>query len=338
MTGPETHITNEGYYEHYRFEVPEGQRPLRIDKFLIERIPNASRNRIQNAAKAGCILVNDQYVKQNFKVKPGQLIAIVLPEPPRDPEIKPEYIPLDIAYEDDWLLVINKPANLVVHPGHKNYSGTLVNGLTYYFDELPTSQNGSIRPGLVHRLDKDTTGLMVVTKDEYAMTHLASQFFHHTVDRKYNALVWGEVPNENGTIEGNLARSKRDRRVMQVYEDDSIGKRAITHYQVLERLKYATLIECWLETGRTHQIRAHMKYLGHPVLNDQGYGGDQIADGPKTAKFKQFVDNSLKICPRQALHAKVLGFDHPQSGERLSFNSELPKDMQLLLEKWRRLG
>ncbi len=338
MTGPETNRTSEGYFEHYRFEVPEGQRALRIDKFLMERIPNASRNRIQNAAKAGCILVDDQNVKQNFKVKPGQLISIVLPEPPRDPSIKPEYMPLDIVYEDEWLLVINKPANLVVHPGHKNYSGTLVNGLTYYFDELPTSKNGAIRPGLVHRLDKDTTGLMVVTKDEYAMTHLASQFFHHTVDRKYNALVWGEVQNESGTIEGNLARSKRDRRVMQVYEDDHIGKSAVTHYQVLERLKYATLIECWLETGRTHQIRAHMKYLGHPVFNDLTYGGDQMVDGPKTSKFKQFIDNSFKICPRQALHAKLLGFDHPQSGEWLSFNSELPKDMQLLLEKWRRLG
>ena len=320
-------------FEHFRFEVPKGQLLLRIDKFLMNLIPNATRNKIQQAATNGDIYANDVPVKSNYKVKPLDVIRILLAHPPFENRVDPENIPLDIVYEDDTLLLINKPAGLVVHPGHGNYTGTLVNALAYHFENLPL--NSSERPGLVHRIDKDTSGLLVIAKTEQAMTHLAKQFEFKTSEREYVALVWGNVKEDEGTIEGNIARHVKDRLQMAVFADPEIGKPAITHYKVLERFGYVTLVSCVLETGRTHQIRVHMKHIGHPLFNDARYGGDLILKGTTFTKYKQFIDNCFKICPRQALHAKTLGFVHPKSQEMLRFNTELPTDIQELIEKWR---
>jgi len=328
---------NEEMFEHYNFIADRGQETLRIDKFLMDRIPNTSRNKIQVAAKNGNILVNKNTVKPNYKVKPGDEISIVLPYPVRNIELIPQDIPLDIVYEDDELIVINKQAGIVVHPGYGNYTGTLVNALVYHFDNLPSLPNDYFgRPGLVHRLDKNTTGLMVVAKTENALTHLANQFFERTTYRRYNALVWGDFEENEGTIIGNLARSLKNRKVMDVFEDENIGKHAVTHYKVLERFNYVSLVECRLETGRTHQIRVHMKWKGHPLFNDFEYGGDRIVKGTTFSKYKQFIENCFSILPRQALHAKSLGFTHPKTKEWMQFDSELPLDMQEALEKWRR--
>ena len=323
----------EELFEHFRFDVPKGQLLLRIDKFLMNLIPNATRNKIQNAATAGDIYVNDVPVKSNYRVKPLDIVRIMLTHPPFENRVDPENIPLDIVYEDDTLLLINKPAGFVVHPGHGNYTGTLVNALAYHFENLP--MNSSERPGLVHRIDKDTTGLLVIAKTEAAMTHLAKQFEAKTSEREYVAMVWGTVKEDEGTIEGNIARHVKDRMQMSVFEDPTIGKHAVTHYKVLERFGYVTLVSCILETGRTHQIRVHMKYIGHPIFNDERYGGNLILKGTTFTKYKQFIDNCFKVLPRQALHAKTLGFVHPTTGEMMRFDTELPQDMQDCIEKWR---
>ena len=323
-------------FEHFRFEVPKGQAFLRIDKYLMNLIQNATRNKIQNAAAEGNIFVNDIPVKSNYKVKPFDVVTVMLSHPPFENHILPEDIPLNIVYEDDALLLINKEPGMVVHPGHGNYTGTLVNALAHHFDNLP--MNSSERPGLVHRIDKDTSGLLVVAKTEAAMTHLAKQFEAKTSEREYIALVWGNVAAEEGTIEGNLARHLKDRMQMAVFADPEIGKPAITHYKVLERFGYVTLISCKLETGRTHQIRAHMKHIGHPLFNDERYGGHLILKGTTFTKYKQFIENCFKVLPRQALHAKTLGFVHPTTGEMMRFETELPQDFQDCIEKWRNYG
>jgi 23S rRNA pseudouridine1911/1915/1917 synthase len=320
-------------FEHFRFEVPKGQLLLRIDKFLMNLIQNATRNKIQNAATNGDIYVNDVPVKSNYKVKPFDVVTIMLTHPPYENRIDPEDIPLDIVYEDDALLLINKPPGLVVHPGHGNYTGTLVNALAFHFQNLP--MNSSERPGLVHRIDKDTSGLLVIAKTEAAMTHLAKQFEAKTSEREYVALVWGNVKEDEGTIEGNIARHVKDRMQMAVFADPEVGKPAVTHYKVLERFGYVTLISCILETGRTHQIRVHLKHIGHTLFNDERYGGNLILKGTTFTKYKQFIDNCFKALPRQALHAKTLGFVHPTTGEMMRFDTELPQDMQDVIEKWR---
>jgi 23S rRNA pseudouridine1911/1915/1917 synthase len=322
-------------YEHYAFTVEKGQQLLRIDKYLMNFIENATRNKIQTVAKNGSIYVNDVPVKSNYKVKPYDHIRVMFEHPPYEYLLTPENIPLDIVFEDDQLLVINKPAGLVVHPGHGNYSGTLINALIYHFENLP--HNSSNRPGLVHRIDKDTSGLLVVAKTEEAMVNLSKQFFDKTSEREYVALVWGNVEADEGTVEGNIGRHPKNRLQNTVYlgDDADKGKPAITHYKVLERLGYVTLISCKLETGRTHQIRVHMKHIGHTLFNDERYGGERILKGTTFTKYKQFVENCFKILPRQALHAKTLGFTHPKTGQFLSFTSEIPKDMQDCIEKWR---
>ena len=327
---------SEELFEHYSYIADPGQEKLRIDKFLMDRIPNTSRNKIQIAAHNGNILVNRQVIKPNYKVKPGDNISIVLPYPVRNLELIPENIPIEIIYEDDQLCIVQKPSNMVVHPGYGNYSGTLVNALLFHFDQLPELPSDYFgRPGLVHRLDKHTTGLMVVAKTENALTHLAKQFFDRTTFRRYQALVWGDVLENEGTVNMNLGRSPKNRKVMTTFDDDQ-GKKAITHFKVIERFGYVTLIECRLETGRTHQIRAHMKHLGHPLFNDLEYNGDRIVKGTSFSKYKQFVDNCFKLLPGQALHAKSLGFTHPKSGEKLVFDSDLPENFLQLLDKWRR--
>ena len=324
----------EALFEHFRFEVPKGQGLMRIDKYLQLQIPNISRNKLQNAADSGQVLVNETPVKSNYKVKPDDVIRIVLSHPPFEHKIIPEEIPLDIVYEDEALLVINKPPGLVVHPGHGNYTGTLVNALAYHYgNRLPL--NSSERPGLVHRIDKDTSGLLVVAKTEQAMTHLAKQFEEKTSEREYIALVWGNVVDDAGTIEGNIARHVRDRMQMAVFDDPEIGKHAVTHYRVLERFGYVTLVACQLETGRTHQIRVHMKHIGHTLFNDERYGGNAILKGTTFTKYKQFVENCFKVLPRQALHAKTLGFMHPVSNEFMRFDSEIPHDLVECIDKWR---
>ena len=320
-------------FEHHRFVVPKGQSLLRIDKYLMGLIENATRNKIQQSATEGNILVNDLPVKSNYKVKGGDVIRIVLSYPPFENLILPENIPLNIVFEDDQLLVINKPAGLVVHPGHGNYTGTLVNALAYHFENLPN--NSSDRPGLVHRIDKNTSGLLVIAKTEQAMTHLAKQFADKTSEREYIALVWGNVKDDEGTIEGNIARHVKDRMQMAVFQDEEIGKPAVTHYKVLERFGYVTLISCKLETGRTHQIRVHLKHIGHTLFNDERYGGNLILKGTTFTKYKQFIDNCFKTLPRQALHAKTLGFEHPTTKEFMRFDSELPSDITECIEKWR---
>ena len=323
----------EELFEHHRFEVSKGQALLRIDKYLMHLIPNATRNKIQHAAQNGDIYVNDVAVKSNYKVKPFDIIRILLSQPPFENRIDPENIPLNIVYEDEALILINKPAGLVVHPGHGNYTGTLVNGLAYHFENLP--MNSSERPGLVHRIDKDTSGLLVIAKTEYAMTHLAKQFEDKTSEREYIALVWGNVIDDEGTITGNIDRHVKDRMQMAVFPDGDRGKHAVTHYKVLERFGYVTLVSCKLETGRTHQIRVHMKYIGHTLFNDERYGGNLILKGTTFTKYKQFIENCFKTLPRQALHAKTLGFEHPTTKEFMQFDTQLPQDMQDCIEKWR---
>lgn len=326
-------LDTDSLHEHYSFDASKGQEPLRVDKFLMNFIENATRNKIQAAAKEGNIWVNQKPVKSNYKVKAGDKVQVMFEHPPYENLLVPEDIPLNIVYEDEVLLVVNKPAGMVVHPGHGNYSGTLVNALLYHFKDLPL--NSDSRPGLVHRIDKDTSGLLVVAKTAEAMTHLSRQFFDKTSTREYIALAWGVFSEASGTIEGHIGRSLKNRLQMDVFEDESFGKPAITHYKVLEDLRYVSLIQCQLETGRTHQIRVHMKHIGHPLFNDERYGGDKILKGTTFTKYKQFVDNCFKLLPRQALHAKTLGFEHPITKKVLTFNTDLPEDFTACLEKWR---
>jgi 23S rRNA pseudouridine1911/1915/1917 synthase len=325
----------EELYEHHRFRADPGQEMIRIDKFLIDRLANTSRNKIQVAARNGNIYVNAKKVKQNYRVKPGDEIAIVLPYPIRELKLIPQNIPIDIVYEDDQCLVVNKPANMVVHPGYGNYTGTLVNALVYHIDNLPKPPKDYFgRPGLVHRIDKHTTGLLVVAKTELALTDLASQFFERTTERIYYALVWGEI-EQDGTIVGNIGRSQKNRKVMTVYTDENNGKHAVTHYKVLERFGPVTLVECRLETGRTHQIRVHFQYIGHPLFNDLEYGGNKILNGPKSSSYTKFIQNCFDLIKGQALHAKTLGFKHPVSKEFLKFESDLPDEFKNVLGQWR---
>lgn len=323
-------------HEHYRFVADRGQQPLRVDKFLMNRIEHATRNKIQKAAKEGHIYVNDQSVKSNYKVKGKDIVRVLFTHPPHEFLLVPQEIPIDIVYEDDSVVVVNKPAGMVVHPGHGNYQDTLINGLIFHFEHLPENQNN--RPGLVHRIDKDTSGLLVVAKTEQAMTHLAQQFFDKSTQREYIAIVWGNVEEDRGTVEGHIGRHPKNRLQNTVFEGDDAGlkgKPAVTHYQVIERLGYVTLIRCILETGRTHQIRVHMKYIGHTLFNDERYGGNEVLKGTHFTKYKQFVDNCFKVLPRQALHAKTLGFVHPVSQEFMHFEAPLPEDMEAAIDKWR---
>jgi 23S rRNA pseudouridine1911/1915/1917 synthase len=320
-------------YEHYSFTASPGQEPLRVDKYLMNFVENATRNKIQQAARAGNIRVNEQIVKQNYRVKAGDVVRVLFEHPPYEFLLTPENIPLNIVYEDEELLVVNKPAGMVVHPGHGNYSGTLVNALAYHFESLPL--NSDKRPGLVHRIDKDTSGLLVIAKTEVAMTSLSRQFFDKTTQREYLALVWGNVEDDSGRIEGAIGRNPKNRLQMQVFPEGEQGKDAVTHYQVLERFGYVSLVSCRLETGRTHQIRVHMKYIGHTLFNDARYGGDRILKGTSFTKYKQFVENAFKLLPRQALHAHTLGFEHPVSKKQLFFKAEMPEDMNACIEKWR---
>ena len=322
-------------FERWRCEVDKGQGKERIDKYLAEHMTNTSRNRIQTAADAGTVWVNGTPVASNYRIKPGDVIQVLLDHEPHDFTITPENIPLNIVYEDDDLMVINKPAGLVVHPGHGNYEHTLLNALAFYFGEKLDMNDPSI--GLVHRIDKDTSGLLLIAKTPEAKAHLAKQFFDHTTERTYNALVWGTFKEENGTIEGALARDNRDRTIDRIWDPDECpqAKEAITHWRVLERFPYVTLVECRLETGRTHQIRVHMKSIGHPLFCDEKYGGCEILKGLRTQKYKQFIDNCFALCPRQVLHARTLGFVHPRTGERMFFDSQWPEDMTALINKWR---
>ena len=329
-------VDQQELFEHHRFKADPGQSVLRIDKFLSDRLENTSRTRIQTAANAGNILVNNNPVKPNYKVKPGDIVQVVLPTPSREIELIPENIPLNIVYEDDDVLVVNKEPGMVVHPAYGNYTGTLVNSLMWHFKDLPLFNTGESRPGLVHRLDKNTSGILVIAKNEFALNRLSKQFFDRTTDRRYNALVWGTPDPLEGTITGNVGRNIKNRKIMQVFKDGSEGKTAITHYKVIEDLGYISLIECKLETGRTHQIRVHFSHIKHPLFNDEEYGGDQILKGTTFTKYQQFIKNCFKILPRQALHAKSLAFDHPVTGKRLSFDSDLPDDMQQVIEKWRK--
>ena len=321
-------------FEHHNIIADPGQEAIRIDKFLMDRLPNATRNKIQSSIKDGFIKVNGTNVKSNYKIKPEDAVSVSLPSPPRNEEILPEDLDLNIIYEDDDLLIVNKNAGMVVHPAHNNWSGTLVNGLVHHCNNLPTSRNGEIRPGLVHRIDKDTSGLLVIAKSEDAMSGLAKQFFDHTVERTYYALVWGNVEEDSGTITGHIGRSLKNRKVMTVFPDGEYGKHAVTHFKVLKRFHYVTLIQCNLETGRTHQIRAHMKHIGHPLFNDATYGGDRILSGEVFTKYKQFVENTFKALPRQALHAKTLGFEHPISKQWVQFDSDLPDEITAAIERW----
>ncbi len=332
---PENQSEEDDLYEHYAFTAEKGQTPLRIDKYLMNFIENATRNKIQAAAKNGNIYVNDEQVKSNYKVKPHDKIRVLFEHPPYEYLLTPENIPLNIVYEDDDLLVVNKEPGMVVHPGHGNYSGTLINALIYHFENLPN--NSSNRPGLVHRIDKDTSGLLVIAKNEESMAHLSKQFFDKTSEREYVAIAWGNMDEDEGTIEGNIGRHPKNRLQNTVYfgDDEDKGKPAVTHYKVIERLGYVTLVSCKLETGRTHQIRVHMKHIGHTLFNDERYGGERILKGTTFTKYRQFVDNCFKILPRQALHAKSLGFVHPKTGEMMRFDSEIPQDMQDCIEKWR---
>lgn len=322
-------------YEHFRVVVDKGQSPVRIDKYLFERIVNASRNRIQNAADAGFVMANGKPVKSSYKVKPLDVLTVMMDRPKYENDIIPEDIPLDVVYEDDDLMVINKPAGLVVHPGCGNYHGTLVNAIAWHLRNVPSYDPNDPQVGLVHRIDKDTSGLLVIAKTPDAKTSLGMQFYNKTTKREYNALVWGIVENDKGTIVGNIGRNPRDRMQMAVMPDPDQGKHAVTHYEVLERLGYVTLVKCVLETGRTHQIRVHMKHIGHVLFNDERYGGNEILKGTHFSKYKQFVNNCFEVCPRQALHAKTLGFVHPRTGKEMFFSSELPDDMVALLNKWR---
>lgn len=321
-------------FEHFNIVVDKGQSLLRVDKFLMNRLENASRNRIQNAIDAGNVLVNKQLVKASYKVKPEDEISIVFAHPPRDTEVYPENIPIDIVYEDDDLLVVNKPAGMVVHPGFNNYTGTLVNALAFHFEQLPTLPGNEGRPGLVHRIDKDTSGLLLISKNEITMTKLAKQFFDHTIKRRYLALAWGDI-EKDGRVEGYIGRSLKNRIIQAVYDEEDKGKWSVTNYEVLERLNYVTLINCQLETGRTHQIRAHMKHIGHTLFSDATYGGDKILKGTTFSKYKQFVMNCFQLMPRQALHAQTLGFIHPTTQKYMEFEAPIPDDFAAVLSKWR---
>jgi len=327
-------IEEQELFEHHKFTSDKGQELLRIDKFLMARIANTTRNKIQNAVKEGHVFVNNKIVKANYKVKPFDVVTLELSYPPQEIELIPENIPLTIIYEDDEILVINKQAGLVVHPGYGNYTGTLVNGLIYHFENLPQTDTPN-RPGLVHRLDKNTTGIMVIAKTEQALTHLGKQFFDRTIERRYHALVWGDFKEEEGSVVGNIGRSLKNRKVMQVFPEGEYGKYAVTNYKVLKRFGYVTLVECKLETGRTHQIRVHMKFIGHHLFNDNEYGGDKILKGTTFTKYKQFITNCFSLLPRQALHAKSLGFEHPKTGKWMQFDSELPEDMTTVINKWK---
>lgn len=328
-------VEQQELFEHHRFRVDPGQSLIRIDKYLFARMENISRTRIQNAANAGNILVNGKPVKPSYRVKPDDIVQIVLPNPPREVELIAEDIPVNIVYEDDDIIVVNKEPGMVVHPAYGNYSGTLVNALMWHFKDLPLFSSGELRPGLVHRIDKNTSGILVVAKNELALNRLSRQFYERTTDRKYIALVWGTPDPPEGTITGNIGRNLRDRKIMQVFHDGSQGKPAITHYKIIEDLGYISVVECKLETGRTHQIRVHFSSIKHPLFNDDEYGGDRILKGTTFTKYQQFVKNCFKILPRQALHALSLAFDHPVSGKRMSFDSELPEDIQQVIEKWR---
>jgi 23S rRNA pseudouridine1911/1915/1917 synthase len=321
-------------FEHHRIVCDPGQGLVRLDKFLTDRLPNVTRTKIQKGIDEGFVSVNDKPVKSNYRVHPNDVIIISFPEPPRDTEVVPENIPLNIVYEDDSLLVINKPAGMVVHPAYQNWTGTMVNALAFHFQNLPQMPGNEGKPGLVHRIDKDTSGLLVIAKTEYAMTALARQFFNHTIERTYNALVWGVPDPPEATINVHVGRSPKDRRITVAFPEGNSGRHAITHYKVLIDLRYVSLVECKLETGRTHQIRAHMKYIGHPLFNDSMYGGDQIVKGTVFSKYRQFVENCFKVIPRQALHAKTLGFIHPVTREFIQFDSELPEDFKVVLKKW----
>ena len=335
---PLTGEKEEGLYEHRRVVADKGQSPMRVDKFLMDHLGDTSRNRIQKAAEAGFIQANGHPVKSNYKVKAGDVVTLMLDRPKRDWEIIPEDIPLNVVYEDDDLLVVNKPAGLVVHPGCGNFSGTLVNALAWHLRDDKRFDPNDPTVGLVHRIDKDTSGLLVIAKTPEAKTSLCQQFFVHSTRRLYNALVWGPFTEDEGTIRGNIGRNPKDRLQMAILPDDNpTGKPAVTHYRVLERLGYVTLVECRLETGRTHQIRVHMKSIGHTLFNDERYGGQEILRGDRTSSYKAFIHNCFALCPRQALHARTLGFRHPRTGQEMDFTSELPEDMSALLEKWRRL-
>lgn len=321
-------------YEELAIEVDKKQSLLRIDKFLMDRMANVSRNKLQEAIRSEMVFVNDRFVKSNYKVKPGDRIVVMVPQRHDELEVLPEDIPLDVVHEDDHVLIVNKPPGMVVHPGYNNYSGTLVNALVFRFQDLPTSANGEAKPGLVHRIDKDTSGILVIAKSETAMTFLARQFADHSIERTYYALVWGLVENDSGTIRGNIGRSVMDRRVSVVYDDESLGKHAVTHYRVIKRMRYVTLVQCNLETGRTHQIRVHMKHIGHPLFGDVMYGGNKILKGDKFSRYKLFVEELFRLLPRQALHAKTLGFIHPSTRKHVQFDSDLPADMVEVIRRW----
>lgn len=322
-------------YEHYRYVVDPGQSMIRIDKYLSARIENVSRTRVQAAATAGNILVNEMPVRPNYRVRPHDVIQILLSYPPREIELIPQDIPLNIVYEDDHLVVVDKAAGMVVHPAYGHYTGTLVNALMFHFKELPLFNSGDLRPGLAHRIDKNTSGLLVIAKNEFAQNRLGQQFYRRTVGRRYLALVWGIPDPPEGTITGNVGRNLRDRKIMQVFPDGNEGKHAVTHYRVIEKMTYVSLAECRLETGRTHQIRVHMAWKGHPLFNDEEYGGHRILKGTTFTSYQQFVRNCFEMLPRQALHATTLSFDHPVTGERLSFESPVPSDMVAVIERWR---
>ncbi|MCE7040805.1 RluA family pseudouridine synthase [Dyadobacter sp. CY312] len=336
MSEHDLEITSEedDLFEHYRIVADKGQSLMRLDKYLSLHVANASRTKIQNGIDAEAVKVNGQVTKASYKVKPLDVVTLSLPQPPRDTEIIPENIPLDIIYEDDVLLLVNKPTGMVVHPAFGNWTGTLINALVYHFQNLPVGRNGEGRPGLVHRIDKDTSGLLVIAKTEFAMTFLAKQFSDHTIERTYNALIWGEPKEWKGTITGHIGRSARDRRVMDIFEDGSQGKHAVTHYEIIKPLRYVSLIKCNLETGRTHQIRAHMQHIGHSIFNDTVYGGDKILRGGSSGSYKAMVDHCFAMLPGQALHAKSLGFIHPTTREWMQFDTELPANFQAILEKW----
>ena len=330
----EKQSSDDSWFEHHRLVADPKQTLIRLDKFLMDRLPNVTRNKLQEGIRQGFVKVNNEEIKPNYRVRPGDEIVVALPEPPRDTDVVPEDIPLEIVYEDSDLLVVNKPPGMVVHPAYNNWTGTLVNALAFHFQNLPTMPDNHGRPGLVHRIDKDTSGLLVIAKTELSMTRLARQFYDHSIERSYTALVWGLLENDTGTIDVNLGRGYKDRRITTAFPEADYGRHAVTHYQVIKPLRYVSLVSCQLETGRTHQIRAHLKYIGHPLFNDSAYGGSKILKGTVFSKYKAFVENCFKILPRQALHARSLGFVHPISGKRMKFDSDLPEDFQQLLSKW----
>jgi len=333
-THREDEFQRDELFVHHSLEVPADQEPLRVDKFLLNHLADTSRSRIQKAAEAGTVMVNKKVVKSSFKVKPGDTVEIVLGDEPKDSNIRPEELPLEIIHRDEHVIVLNKAPGMVCHPGHGNYTGTLVHGLAFLAENLPVGKQGEERPGLVHRLDKDTSGVMVAAASELGMSSLAKQFFDRTTSREYVAIVWGDVEEDEGTIEGHIGRSLKDRLQMAVFPDGSEGKHAVTHYKVLQRFGYVTVVSCKLETGRTHQIRAHMKFIGHPLFNDERYGGDKILKGTSFSKYRQFITNCFKACPRHALHAKTLGFAHPGTGEQMRFDTDIPEDMMEVIRKF----